>query len=48
MSETRFTMIPDQAATGDLNGSMKTHPDANRLELVGLPFEASLSTIKVH
>jgi len=36
MSETRFTMVSDWMANGNINDFMKVHPDANRLELVNL------------
>ena len=35
MSETRFIMISDWMANGNINSFVKAHPDANRLELVG-------------
>jgi len=41
MSETQFTMISDWMVNGNINSFVKTHPDANRLELVG----SSLKTL---
>jgi len=40
MSETRFTMISDWMADGNINNFVKAYPDANRLELVGFSFAA--------
>ena len=34
MSETRFAMVSDWMVNGNINGFVKVHPDANRLELV--------------
>ena len=39
MSETRFAMISDWMVNGSVNNFVKTHPDANRLELVGFSFK---------
>ena len=41
MSETRFAMISDWMANGNINSFVKTHPNANRLELVGSPSKPS-------
>jgi hypothetical protein len=38
MSETQFAMISDWMVHGNINDFVKAHPDANRLELVGLSF----------
>jgi len=35
MSETRFAMVSDWMANGNINSFVKAHPDANLLELVG-------------
>ena len=48
MSETRFAMISDWMANGNINDFVKARPDANRLELVGLLFEASLTSLRIH
>jgi len=34
MSKTRFAMVSDWMVNGNINDFVKTHPDANRLELV--------------
>ena len=47
MSETRFAMVSDWMVNGNINEFVKAHPDANRLELVSLSFEASLSSLRV-
>jgi len=47
-SETRFAMISDWMAGGDINSYVKTHPDANRLGLVGVPFKTSPSSLQVY
>ena len=39
MSATRFAMISDWMANGNINSFVKAHPDANRLELVGVSFK---------
>jgi len=44
MSETQFAMVSDWMVNGSIDNFVKAHPDANRLELVGLPFEVSLSS----
>ena len=41
MSETRFAMISDWMANGNINSFVKACPDANRLELVGFLFTGS-------
>jgi hypothetical protein len=38
MSESQFAMISDWMVHGNINDFVKAHPDANRLELVGLSF----------
>ena len=48
MSETRFAMISNWMVHGNINGFVKEHPDANRLELVGVPFTASPSSLQIH
>ena len=45
MSETQFAMISDWMVSGNLGEFVKAHPDANRLELVGFLFRASLQFI---
>jgi len=47
MSGTQFVMISDWMANGNINSFVKAHPDANRLELVGLSFSASLHLFQV-
>ena len=36
MSETQFAMVSDWMVNGNINDFVKAHPDANRLELVGI------------
>jgi len=48
MSETRFAMISDWMTNGSINSFVKAHPDANRLELVGISFKASPSSLQIH
>ena len=48
MSETRFAMISDWMANGNITSFVKAHPDANRLELVGPLFTASSSSLQIH
>ena len=48
MSETRFAMISNWMVNGNINRFMKENPDANRLELVGVLFMASPSSLQVH
>ena len=48
MSETRFAMVSDWMVNGNINDFVRAHPDANRLELVGLPFKVSLSPRQVY
>lgn len=40
MSETQFSMTSDWMVNGNINKFVKTHPDANRLELVGIHSES--------
>ena len=35
MSETKFAMVSEWMANGNINQFVKAHPGANRLELVG-------------
>ena len=44
MSKTRFAMISDWMANGNINDFIKAHPDADRLELVSCPLKASVSS----
>jgi hypothetical protein len=48
MSEAQFAMISDWMVNGNINDFVKAHPDANRLELVGLSFKTSPSSLQVH
>ena len=48
MSENQFAMISDWMANGNISSFVKEHPDANRLELVGVPFEFSPSSLRIH
>ena len=48
MSEARFAMISDWMVNGNINSFVKSHPDANLLELVGLLFTPSPSSLRVH
>jgi len=41
-------MISDWMVNGNINRFVKEHPDANRLELVGFSFVASLSSLRIH
>ena len=43
MSETRFAMISDWMVNGNISSFIKSHPDANRLELVSLSLKAAIS-----
>ena len=36
MSEDQFAMVSDWMVNGNINDFVKAHPDANRLELVGI------------
>ena len=45
MSESQFAMVSDWMANGNINEFVKTHPDANRLELVGFSLWVSLSSL---
>jgi serine/threonine protein kinase len=47
VSQTQFAMISDWMANGNINNFIKTHPDANRLELVGFALKALLSSLRV-
>ena len=38
MTETKFAMISDWMANGNIIEFVKAHPDANRFRLVGFPF----------
>jgi hypothetical protein len=48
MSKDQFAMISGWMANGNINDFTKAHPDANRLELVGLSFRVSSSSLQVH
>ena len=48
MSEGQFAMISDWMVNGNINEFVKTHPDANRLGLVGFSFKISLPSLQVH
>ena len=48
MSETQFAMISDWMENGNINEFVKTHPDANRLDLVDISFEVSLPSLHVN
>jgi hypothetical protein len=47
MSETRFAMVSDWMVNGNINEFVRAHPDAKRLDLVSLSFEASRSSLQV-
>ena len=47
-SETQFAMISDWMANGNINDFVKANPDANQLELVGVSFVASLTSLQIH
>ena len=48
MSEVQFAMISDWMTNGNINDFVKTHPDANRLELVGFSVKVELFSLSVH
>lgn len=48
MSEARFAMVSGWMVNGNINDFVKAHPDANRLELVRLPFNCSPSLLRLH
>ena len=48
MSGTQFAMVSDWMVNGNINDFVKTHPDANRLELVGFPVKVELFSLSVH
>ena len=43
MTGTRFVMVSEWMENGNINEFLGVHPDADRLGLVGFPFEALLS-----
>jgi len=43
MTDTRFAMVSEWMINGNINEFVKVCPDADRLELVGHPFEGLLS-----
>jgi len=47
MSETWFAMISDWMANGNISNFVKKNPGVNRLELVGLLFATSSSSLRV-
>ena len=48
MSGTQFAMVSDWMVNGNINDFVKTHPDANRLELVGFSVKVELFSLSVH
>lgn len=48
MSEEQFAMVSDWMANGNINDFVKAHPDANRLELVGISLKVSQRPLQVH
>ena len=48
MSETRFAMMSEWMTNGNINDFVKARPDANRLELVGFPFNVLPSSPQIH
>jgi hypothetical protein len=48
MAKDQFAMISEWMVNGNINDFVKTHLDANRLELVGFLFEISLPSLHVH
>jgi len=46
MSENRFTMISDWMKNGNICEFVKTHPDADRLGLVGYISKVLLSSLR--
>ena len=42
MTEARFEMISEWMVNGNINEFVKKNPEADRLKLVGFPFEVSL------
>jgi len=46
MSETHFAMVSDWMENGNINDFVKTHPGANRLELVGSSIKVSPSSLQ--
>ena len=48
MSEGQLAMVSDWMVNGNINDFVKAHPDANRLELVGLSPKISQHLFQVH
>ena len=48
MSEGQLAMVSDWMVNGNINDFVKAHPDANRLELVGLSSKISQHLFQVH
>ena len=48
MSGTQFAMVSDWMVNGNINDFVKTHPDANCLELVGFSVKVELFSPSVH
>ena len=46
MTETQFEMVSEWMVNGNINDFVKTHPDIDRLGLVGFIFEALLSLVR--
>ena len=44
MSEDQFAMVSGWMANGNINEFVKANPEKNRLNLVRIPFEISLSS----
>ena len=42
MTGTRFVMVSEWMDSGNINEFLEAHPDADRLGLVGFPFEVLL------
>ena len=45
MTETRFEMVSGWMDNGNINDFVKVHPDVDRFELVGFPFEVLPSSL---
>ena len=43
MTESRFVMVSEWMAHGNINKFIETHPDANRFELVSFSFRLPMS-----
>jgi len=48
MTETQFATVSDWMVNGNINSFVKAHPNADRLELVGLSLKISQSLLRVY